>query len=168
MQRSVPTPSWASFISFLMDINNFTEHEHQKGHWMFKMDQDKNCVISLTKIRQIRTLSNSQTDPPFPSCLHMWVLLSLLLRSWCLYLLCLPSGREAWKPFSTDSLLLKISNLGQSFASPSLPGLSSHNWIGAPIPEWKYPYNRPQGELDGGTYHLPWRFIYLMDTPIDA
>lgn len=66
MQKSVPTPSWASFISFLMDMNNFIEHEHQKGHWMHKMDQNKNCVISLTKVRQIRTLSKSQTDPPLP------------------------------------------------------------------------------------------------------
>lgn len=63
MQKSVPTPSWASF-SFLMDINNFIEHEHQKGHWMLKMNQNKNC--HQPKVRQIRTLSKSQTDPPLP------------------------------------------------------------------------------------------------------
>ena len=166
MQKSVPTPIWASF-SFLMDINNFTEHEHQKGHWMLKMDQNKNCAISLKSDRSEHYPSHKLTHP-FPSCSHMWVLLSLLLRSWCLYLLCLPSGREAWKLFSTDSALLKVSNLGQSFNSLSLPGLRAHNWTGAPLPERKYPYNRPQGELDGRTYHLPWGFIYLMDSPIDA
>lgn len=70
------------------------------------------------------------------------------------------SGREVWKSFSTDSLFLKVSNLGQSFASLSLPVLSAHNWTGASLPEQKYPCNRPQGS------HLSWGLIYLMDTPM--
>lgn len=146
--------SQLGFIHFLMDMNNFTEREHQKGHWMHKMDQNKNCVISLKSDRSEHYPSHKLTHP-FPFCSHMWVLFSLLLRSWCLYLLCLPSGREAWKSFSTEYLFLKVSNLGQSFASLSLPVLRAHNRTGACLPEQKYPFNRPQGESSFMGIYLP-------------